>query len=56
MHCIASSVCFWISAIINETVDSMINGLRQDFNATDHFNDLLRASDSKFQIHITFFE
>ena len=55
MHCIASSVCFWISAIINETVDSMINGLRQDFNATDHFNDLLRASDSKFKICTYYF-
>ena len=48
MHCISSSICFWISAIINETVDSMINGLMQDNDTTNHFNPLLRASDSMY--------
>ena len=46
MHCISSSVCFWISAIISETVDSMIGGLvTNSTDPGDHL--LLRATESK---------
>ena len=35
MHCIASAICFWISAIINETMDNIfISAFRSD-NSTD---------------------
>ena len=41
MHCITSSLCFWISTIINETVDTVVQEEREDYSngseADDHF-------------------
>ena len=35
MHCIGSSLCFWINTICNETVDSLVEKLTKDHNE-DH--------------------
>ena len=35
MHCIASAICFWISAIINETMDNILNSAFRADNSTN---------------------
>lgn len=50
MHCIASSLCAWFYAIINETLDSIVNKTFIDVtpykneSCTSHFDDGLAGS------------
>ena len=30
MHCIGSSLCFWVNTIIDETMDSLVEKLTKD--------------------------
>ena len=42
MHCIASAICFWISAIINETMDNILktafDNVRDNFTNANSFS------------------
>ena len=42
MHCIASAICFWISAIINETMDNILktafDNVRDNFTSANAFS------------------
>ena len=39
MHCIGSSLCFWINTICNETVDSLVEKLTKDHNKDYAFHE-----------------
>lgn len=46
MHCIGSSLCFWVNTIIDETLDSLVEKLtkdtdycHKDYHADSYYNE-----------------
>lgn len=51
MHCIASSLCFWVWTILRETMDSFTHHSIQDKDKNDRISNIPFQSDSEEQPH-----